>query len=59
MAYLDHARTVEPQKHPFLSNTHTNNGTVKLYNPLLGNGLINTFPSKRSDITLQKYIAIM
>jgi hypothetical protein len=59
VAYLPHARTVEPQKQPFLSNTHTNNGTTGLSNPLLGNGLVNTLPHRRNDVTLQQYLAVM
>jgi hypothetical protein len=43
VAYLLHARTVEPQKQPLLSNTHANNITTGLCNPFLGNGSVNTF----------------
>jgi hypothetical protein len=55
VAYLPHARTVEPQKQP---NTRTNSGTIGLCNPLLGNGSVNTLPSRRSEVTLQQYLAI-
>jgi hypothetical protein len=58
MAYLSHERRVEPQKHPFLSNTRTNNGTTELCNLLLGNGSINALPRRHSDVTLQQYLAI-
>jgi hypothetical protein len=58
VAYLPHARTVEPQKEAFLSNTRINNCTAGLCKPLLGNGSVNTLPRRRSDITLQQYLAI-
>jgi hypothetical protein len=32
VAYLAHARKVEPPNQPFLSNTRTNNGTAGLRN---------------------------
>jgi hypothetical protein len=47
VAYLLHARKVERQNQPFLSNTRTNNGTVGLRNPFLGYGLVNTLPRRR------------
>jgi hypothetical protein len=47
MAYLPHARKVEPQNQTFLSNTRTNNGTVGLRNPFLGYGPVNTLPRRR------------
>jgi hypothetical protein len=56
VAYLPNARRVEPQKQTFLSNTHTNNGTTGLHNPLLGNGLVNAIPHRCNDVTLQKYL---
>jgi hypothetical protein len=46
VAYFPHARKVEPQK-PFLSNTRTNNGTVRLRNLFLGYSLVNTLPHTR------------
>jgi hypothetical protein len=54
VAYLPHARKVEPQNQPFISNTHTNNGTVGLRNPFLGYGSVNT-SMQAHDITLQQY----
>jgi hypothetical protein len=42
VAYLPHARMVEPQKQRFLNNTRTNNGTMGLCNLPLGNGSVNT-----------------
>lgn len=42
VAYLPHARTVEPQKQPFLSTTRINSGTAGLRNKLLANGSVNT-----------------
>jgi hypothetical protein len=56
VAYLSHARTVEPQKQPSLSDTRTNNGATGLCNPLLGNGSVNTLPRRRNDITLKQYL---
>jgi hypothetical protein len=47
MAYLPHARKVEPQNQPFLNNTPTNNGTAGLSDPFLGYGSVNTFPRRR------------
>jgi hypothetical protein len=47
VAYLPHARKVEPQNRPFLSNTRTNNGRAGLRNPFLGYGSVNTFPRRR------------
>jgi hypothetical protein len=47
VAYLLHARKVEPQNQPFLNNTHTNNGTAGLRNPFLGYGSVNTLPRRR------------
>jgi hypothetical protein len=58
VAYLSHARMVEPQKEPFLSNTRTNNGTTRLCIPILGKGAVNTLPRRRSDVTLHQYLAI-
>jgi hypothetical protein len=58
MAYLPHARTVEPQKQLVLSNTRTNNGTTGLCNPLLGNGSVNTLPRRSNDVTHQQHLAI-
>jgi hypothetical protein len=42
VAYLPHARTVEPQNQQFLSNTLTDKGTEGLCNPFLGFGSVNT-----------------
>jgi hypothetical protein len=50
MAYLPHARKVEPQNQPFLSNTRTNNGTVGLCDPFLGYGTVNTLPRRRMTL---------
>jgi hypothetical protein len=47
VAYLPHARKVETQNQPFLSNTHTNNGTVGLCDPFPGYGLVNALPRRR------------
>jgi hypothetical protein len=47
VAYLPHARKVEPQNQPFLSNTRTDNGTAGLRDPFLGCGSVNTFPRRR------------
>jgi hypothetical protein len=51
LEYLPNAKTVGPQKQPFLSNTRTNNGKVGLCNPLLGSGSVNTLPRRRNDVT--------
>jgi hypothetical protein len=58
LAYLLHARTVEPQKQPFLSNTHTNNGTTGLCSTLLGNSSVNTLPRRHNDVTTQQCLGI-
>jgi hypothetical protein len=58
VAYLPHARTVEPQKQLFLSNTRTNNG-IGLCNQLLGNGSVNTLPCRCNDETTQQCLVIM
>jgi hypothetical protein len=58
VVYLCHVRTVELQEQPFLSNTRINNGTTGLWNPLLGNGSVNTLPHRRNDVTLEEYTAI-
>jgi hypothetical protein len=42
VAYLPHARKVEPQNLPFLSNTRTNNGRAGLRSPFAGYGSVNT-----------------
>jgi hypothetical protein len=47
VAYLPHARKVEPQNQPFLSNTCTNNGTAGLRNPFLGYGPVNQLQRRR------------
>jgi hypothetical protein len=47
MAYLLHARKVEPQNQLFLSNTRTNNGRAGLRNPFLGYRSVNTLPRRR------------
>jgi hypothetical protein len=47
VVYLPHARKVEPQNQPFLSNTRTNNGTAGLLYPFLGYGSVNTLPRRR------------
>jgi hypothetical protein len=47
VAYLPHARNVEPQNQLFLSNTRTNNGTAGLRNPFLCYGPVNTLPRRR------------
>jgi hypothetical protein len=47
VAYLPHARKVELQNQPFLSNTRTNNGTAGLRNSFLGYGSVNTLPRRR------------
>jgi hypothetical protein len=44
---MPHARKVEPQNQPFLSNTRTNNGTEGLRNPFLSYGPVNTLPRRR------------
>jgi hypothetical protein len=44
MVYLLHARTDEPQKQPFPTNTPNKNRTTGLYNPFLWDGSVNTFP---------------
>jgi hypothetical protein len=44
--YLSHARKVKPQNQPFLTNTHTDNGTDGLRDPFLGYGLVNTLPRR-------------
>jgi hypothetical protein len=48
VAYLPHARKVEPQNQPFLINTRTNNGTAELRDPCLGYGSVNTLPRRRT-----------
>jgi hypothetical protein len=45
--YLPHARNVEPQNQPFVSNIRTNNGTAGLRDPFLGYGSVNTLPRRR------------
>jgi hypothetical protein len=55
VAYLSHARMVVPQNQSYLSNTCTDNGTVRLCNPFLGYGSANSLPCRRSDVTLQQY----
>jgi hypothetical protein len=47
MAYLPHARKVELQNQPSLSNTRTNNGTAGLRNQFLGYGSVNALPRRR------------
>jgi hypothetical protein len=47
VAYLPHARKVEPQNQPFLSNTRTNNWNAGLRDPFLGYGSVNTLPRRR------------
>jgi hypothetical protein len=47
VAYLSHARKVESQNQPFLSNTRTNNGTAGLRNLFVGYGSVNTLPRRR------------
>jgi hypothetical protein len=58
VAYLPHARKVQPQKQSFISNTRVNNGTTELRNPLLNNGSANTLPLTHNDVTLQQYLPI-
>jgi hypothetical protein len=58
VAYLSHARTVEPQKQPFVINTHTNKGTTEFCNPFLVNGSVNKLPRRRNDFPLQQSLAI-
>jgi hypothetical protein len=60
VAYLPHARKVESQNQPFLSNTRTNNGTAGLRNPFLGYGSVNTLsytPYIQEDSNLTLNIA--
>jgi hypothetical protein len=47
VAYLPHARKVEPPNQPFLSSTRTSNGIAGLRNPFLGYGSVNTLPRRR------------
>jgi hypothetical protein len=47
VAYLPHARKVEPQNQPFLSNARTNNGATGLRDPFLGYSPVNTLPRRR------------
>jgi hypothetical protein len=47
VAHLPHARKVEPQNRPFLSNTRIINGTAGLRYPFLGYGPVNTLPRRR------------
>jgi hypothetical protein len=47
VAYFPHARKVEPQNQPFLSDTRTNNGTAGLRDPFLGYGSVNILPRRR------------
>jgi hypothetical protein len=47
VAYLPHARKVEPQNLPFLTNICTNNGTAVLRDPFVGYGSVNTLPRRR------------
>jgi hypothetical protein len=46
MAYLPHARMVEPQHQPFLSKAPTDNDTAGLCNPFLGYSPLNTLPRR-------------
>jgi hypothetical protein len=55
VAYLHHAKTVEPQNQPFLSNTGTDNGKAGLCNPFVGYGSVNTLPRRRNDVTLHQH----
>jgi hypothetical protein len=57
VAYLSRARTAEPLKQPFPSNTRSNNGTTGLCNPLLDNSSVSTLPRRRNDVTLKRYLA--
>jgi hypothetical protein len=47
VTYLPHARKVEPQNQPFLSNTRTNNVTAGLRDPFLVYGSVNTLSRRR------------
>jgi hypothetical protein len=47
VAYLPHARKIEPQNQPFLNNTRTSYGTAGLRDPFLDYGSVNTLPRRR------------
>jgi hypothetical protein len=55
VAYLPHARWVEPQNHPFLSNMHTNNETAGVSQSISRLRLCKHTSTQPHDVILQQY----